>query len=159
MEGITPSTAPAAPAAPVAPASHKRGRPVIYSAEERLARVRASKAQWRERNRDAVRAKEAVYRALPETKQRDREYRKALNRTRRQALLDTGWRPRPVGRPRLRTPEEAAEIHRRGNRDYMRRRRARERAQKALLEAQPAAAPEPVRSSDENDPSFFSMMR
>ena len=113
----------------------------MYSPEERLARVRASKAKWREKNRDATRAKEAVYRALPEIKQRDREYRKALNKTRRQALLDTGWRPRPVGRPRIRTPEEAAEIHRRGNRAYMRRRRARERAQKALLEAEPAAAP------------------
>ena len=139
MEGITPSTT--ALAAPVAPACRKMGRPAIYSPEERLARIRASKARWRDRNKDTVRAKEAVKRATPAYRERDREYRKALNKTRRQALLDTGWRPRPVGRPRLRTPEEAAEIHRRGNRDYMRRRRARERAQKALLEAEPAAAP------------------
>ena len=140
MEGITASTAPAAPAVP---ASHKRGRPAIYSAEERLARVRASKAKWREQNRDATRAKEAVQRATPDFRERDRQRRKALYRARRQALLDTGWLPRRVGRPRLRTPEEAAEIHRRGNRDYMRRRRARERAQKEtpLLEAESAAAP------------------
>ena len=150
MEGITASTAPAAPA------SHKRGRPAIYSAEERLARVRASKAKWREQNRDAVRAKEAVRRTTPAYRERDRERRKALYRAKRQALLDAGWLPRRVGRPRLRTPEEAAEIHRRGNRAYMMRRRARERAQKALLEAESAAAPEPVRSSDENDPLFFS---
>jgi len=122
----------------------------MYLPEERLARVRASKAKWREQNRDATRAKAAEKRALPEYRERENEYHKALYRARRQALLDTGWRPRPVGRPRLRTPEEAAEIHRRGNRAYMRRRRARERARKALLEAEPAAAPEPVRSSDEN---------
>ena len=147
MEGITPSTA---------PASRRMGRPAIYSPEERLARVRASKAKWREKNRDATRAKAAEKRALPEYRERENEYHKALYRARRQALLDTGWRPRPVGRPRLRTPEEAAEIHRRGNRAYMRRRRARERAQKALLlEVESAAAPEPVRSSDENALVFF----
>ena len=152
MEGITPSTAPAAPAAPVAPASRKMGRPAIYSPEERLARMRASRARWRDRNKDAVRAKEAVKRATPAYRERDRQRRKALYGAKRQALLDTGWRPRPVGRPRLRTPEEAAEIHRRGNRAYMMRRRARERAQKALLEVESAAAPEPVRSPDE---TFF----
>ena len=132
------------------------GRPAIYSDEERLARVRASKAKYRERTREATRAKAAELRALPEYRERESQYRKALYKAKRQALLESGWRPRRVGRPRIRTPEEAAEIHRRGNRMYMRRRRARERAQKALLEAEPAGAPEPVRSSDENDPPFFS---
>jgi len=127
------------------------GRPAIYSDEERLARVRASKAKYWERTREANRAKAAELRALPEYRERENEYRKALYRSKRQALLDSGWRPRRVGRPRIRTPEEAAEIHRRGNRMYMRRRRARERAQKALLEAEPAQ----VRSSDENDPPLF----
>ena len=98
-------------------------RPRMLSDEERLAHVRASKAAWRQRNREACKVKEAAYRALPGRAEQKRAYRCALYRAQRQALLDSGFVPNPVGRPRLRTPEEAAEIHRTCSREYMRRQR------------------------------------
>jgi len=114
-------------------------RPRVLTAEQRAANKKASNLAWRERNAESVRAKEAAYRARPGNAERKRTYHRALYQAQRQALLDAGFEPRPVGRPRLHTPEEAAELHRIATREHMRKLRARLKAD----------AERPVRSSEE----------
>ena len=98
-------------------------RPRTLTDEQRAAHKKASRAKWREDNRDYIRQKAAESRALPGAAKLHREYRQALYRRQREALLASGWVPNPVGRPRIRTPEEAEEIHRRASREFMRRTR------------------------------------
>ena len=102
---------------------YKMARGRVLTDEERVAHKRAANAAWRQRNREALRARRAELAALPAVQELRRQYRRALYRDTRQALLDSGFVPNPVGRPRKRTAEEAREIHRRSNRDYIRRRR------------------------------------
>jgi len=103
-------------------------RPRVLTDEQRVVRQKASKAAWRERNKETLLTKGAAYRARPGYAERKRAYSRALYQAHRQALLDAGFVPRSVGRPRLHTPEEAAELHRIASRDHMRRYRARLRA-------------------------------
>ncbi len=105
------------------------GRYRILSDEERLAHTRASNTAWARRNIEYLRERDRL--RAPAR----REQRAAAYAARRQALLDSGWVPRPVGRPRIHPDTEALELKREANRDYMRRRRAR------VLHHEPTDAP------------------
>jgi hypothetical protein len=74
-------------------------RPRKFSDEERIARARAATAKWREQNKELLREKARMYAAIPAVSQQLRIYRKALYAAKRQALLEAGYRPNPVGRP------------------------------------------------------------
>ena len=77
----------------------------ILTDEERRARSRAACAKWRETNREAIREKSRVL-SLPSVAQRLSLCRKALYAAKRQALVDAGYAPNPVGRPRVkRSPD------------------------------------------------------
>ena len=69
--------------------------------EERRARSRAACAKWREKNREAIRERSRVLSAIPSVVQQLRICRKALYAAKRQALVDAGYTPNPVGRPRV----------------------------------------------------------
>lgn len=74
-------------------------RPRQFSDEERLARSRAATAKWRENNREILREKARLYASIPEVSQQLRIYRRALYAAKRQALLEAGYVPNPIGRP------------------------------------------------------------
>jgi hypothetical protein len=74
-------------------------RPRQLSDEERIARARAATAKWREKNKEALREKARLYASIPAVSQQLRIYRRALYAAKRQALLEAGYRPNPVGRP------------------------------------------------------------
>lgn len=74
-------------------------RPRKFSDEERLSRSRAATAKWREKNRELLREKARIYARIPEVSQQLRIYRKALYAAKRQALMEAGYKPNPVGRP------------------------------------------------------------
>ena len=81
----------------------------ILTDEERRARSRAACAKWRETNREAIREKSRVL-SLPSVAQRLSLCRKALYAAKRQALVDAGYAPNPVGRPRVkRSPDGIAD--------------------------------------------------
>ena len=72
--------------------------------EERLERVRTSKRLYRERNREAVRARNSVYKRCPASRERARE----LYRQKRDAMAAEGLITlRGPGRPRKYTTHEA----------------------------------------------------
>ncbi len=80
--------------------------------EERRARSRAACAKWREKNRDAIRERSRALSAIPSVVQQLSRYRRLLYAVKRQALLDAGYIPNPVGRPRVqRSPEEIVFPH------------------------------------------------
>jgi len=74
-------------------------RPRKLTDEERIARSKAATAKWREKNREVLRQKARVYATIPEVAQQLSIYRKALYAAKRQALLQAGYKPSPVGRP------------------------------------------------------------
>ena len=113
----------------------RMGRIRVYSAEELMERIRASKRAWAARNRERQRALEAAYRARTGNAEAKREYVRRRYHAKRAALVEMGWVPNPVGRPRLYSEEELRERHRAQNRAY-----ARKRAREA--EAQPPPAQE-----------------
>ena len=81
-------------------------RPRKLTDEQRLERSRAATAKWRERNRDKLRERARLYASIPEVSLQLRIYRKALYAAKRQALLEAGFVPRPVGRPPRQSCEE-----------------------------------------------------
>ena len=74
--------------------------------EERRARSRAACAKWREKNREAIRERSRALSAIPSVVQQLSLYRKVLYAVKKQALLDAGYTPNPVGRPRVRRSSE-----------------------------------------------------
>ena len=56
----------------------------------------------REKNREAIRERSRALSAIPSVAQQLSLYRKVLYAVKRQALLDAGYTPNPVGRPRVR---------------------------------------------------------
>ncbi len=119
------------------------GRFRILSDEERLAHSLASNRAWQRRNIHYLRERDRL-RAPARREQRHVAYV-----ARRQALLDSGWVPRPVGRPRIHPDTEALELKREANRDYMRCRRARARHE-TTDSATDDTGSASARSSDEN---------
>ena len=69
--------------------------------EERRERSRAACAKWREKNREAIRERSRALSAIPSVAQQLSLYRKVLYAVKKQALLDAGYTPNPVGRPRV----------------------------------------------------------
>ena len=78
----------------------------VLTDEERRARSRAACAKWREANREAIRERARVLSTIPSVVQRLHLCRKALHAARRQALVDAGYAPNPVGRPRVKRPSD-----------------------------------------------------
>eukprot|EP00969_Alexandrium_andersonii_P355657 15444894-Alexandrium_andersonii.AAC.1 len=100
-------------------------RPCVYSSSERKERIKASKRAWALRNADKVRESVARKRNAPGYKEKRHQwYLKA-----KQAKLDTGFCPKPRGRPRVYgTEEERLAAKRRVQRESMQRWRAKLRA-------------------------------
>ena len=78
----------------------------VLTNEERRARSRAACAKWREENREAIRERARVLSAIPSVVQRLSLCRKALYAAKRQALVDAGYSPNPVGRPRVKSSSD-----------------------------------------------------
>lgn len=76
-------------------------RPRQYSDEERHQRALAAKARWRAKNKDKLREQAQMFARVPAIAQQTRIYRRALYAAKRQALIEAGYEPRPVGRPRV----------------------------------------------------------
>ena len=88
----------------------------VLTDEERRARSRAACAKWRETNREAIRERARVLSTIPSVVQRLHLCRKALYAAKRQALVDAGYAPNPVGRPRVKRSSDGI-LFTRKNRD------------------------------------------
>ena len=86
-------------------AKPRRGRPRLPT-PERLENKKATQKAWVLRNYDYVTAQCKRLSTRPEYQER----RKELYAGKRQALLDSGFVPRPRGRPRLYEAEESHSV-------------------------------------------------
>jgi hypothetical protein len=109
----------------------KRGRPRLPS-QERIERSRATQKAWVLRNYAYVKAQTFALGTRPEY----RERRKELYDRKRQELLESGFVPRPRGRPRLYEADEAKVRQRTSAR--MSARHVRSLRRGAVIEATPA---------------------
>jgi len=107
-----------------------RGRPRLPT-PERIERKKATQKAWVQRNYDHFTAQCKRLATRPEYRERRRE----LYSGKRQMLLESGFVPRPRGRPRLYEAEEALERKRTRARESMRHLRAQARG--AFNEAAP----------------------
>ena len=107
-----------------------RGRPRLPT-PERIERRKAVQKAWVGRNQDYVTAQCKRLATRPEYQERRRE----LYSGKRQRLLESGFVPRPRGRPRLYEAEEALERKRTRARESIRDSRALARS--AFVEAAP----------------------
>jgi hypothetical protein len=107
-----------------------RGRPRLPT-PERIERRKAVQKAWVGRNQDYVTAQCKRLATRPEYQERRRE----LYSGKRQRLLESGFVPRPRGRPRLYEAEEALERKRTRARESLRDSRALARS--AFVEAAP----------------------
>ena len=90
---------------------------------QRLERIQASKRAWAERNAEYLRQAAALRRLKPTyAEEKRREY--ALARKR---MLEAGWIPNPVGRPRIEPQAERLERQRLSHRKAMAKWRAKKR--------------------------------
>ena len=112
------------------PTKPTRGRPRLPT-PERIERRKAVQKAWVGRNQDYVTAQCKRLATRPEYQERRRE----LYSGKRQRLLESGFVPRPRGRPRLYEAEEALERKRTRGRESIRCSRALARS--AFVEAAP----------------------
>ena len=107
-----------------------RGRPRLPT-PERIERKKATQKAWAQRNHAYVTAQSFALGTRPEYQARRRE----IYSGKRQMLLESGFVPRPRGRPRLYEAEEALERKRTRARESIRGSRALARS--AFVEAAP----------------------